>query len=158
MCNVSKHKQTPGTCAEGTYPPLYFFPNFEILNFSFFLAYTLYVFLFWHNSYFSINILILNLLNQYFKCQPSCIKIYKRMRTIKADFHSVQNVTRSTFCDHFLLKYKQSNTTDQVDWTHFKRKWSQTVDLAIFCTEWKSATLRFWGMQHVRTAYLFLLF
>jgi hypothetical protein len=71
--------------------------------------------------------------------QASCTKIYKRMRTIKADFHSVQNVARSTFCDHFLLKYKQSNATDQVDWTYFKRKWSQKVDLAIFCTEWKSA-------------------
>jgi hypothetical protein len=64
-----------------------------------------YVFLFWHNSYFSINILILNLLNQYFQFHASCTKIYKRLRTIKADFHSVQNVARSIFCHHFLLKY-----------------------------------------------------
>ena len=83
--------------------------------------------------------MILNLLNQYVKFQASCTKIYKRLRTIKADFHSMQNVARSTFCDHFLLKYKQSNATNQVDWTHFKRKWSQKYDLAIFCTEWKSA-------------------
>jgi hypothetical protein len=38
-------------------------------------------FLFWHKSYFSINILILlNLLNQYFKFHASCTKGYKRYR------------------------------------------------------------------------------
>jgi hypothetical protein len=41
---------------------------------------------------------------------------------IKADFHSVEKVARSTFCDHFLLKYKQSSATDEVDCTHLKRK------------------------------------
>jgi hypothetical protein len=33
---------------------------------------------------------MLNLLNQYVKFQASCTKIYKRLPTIKADFHSVQ--------------------------------------------------------------------
>jgi hypothetical protein len=31
------------------------------------------------------------------------------------------------------------NRTDEVDHTHFKRKWPQKVNHATFCTEWKSA-------------------
>ena len=45
------------------------------------------------------------------------IKLYnaspaRRPATIKADFHSVQNVARSIFCDRFLLKYVQSTTAE----------------------------------------------
>jgi hypothetical protein len=40
------------------------------------------------------------------------------------------------FCDHFLFW----NTSNEVHWTHFKRKWSQKVEcLATFCTDWESA-------------------
>ena len=33
---------------------------------------------------------------------------------IKADFHSVQNVARSTFSERFLLNYKQSSGTNLI--------------------------------------------
>ena len=33
---------------------------------------------------------------------------------LRLDFHSVQNVVRSTFCDRFLLKYKQSITANEI--------------------------------------------
>jgi hypothetical protein len=49
----------------------------------------------------------------------------------------LKNVARSIFCDRFFFKYKQSLAV--VDCTHFKRKRSQKIDRATFCTEWKSA-------------------
>ena len=33
---------------------------------------------------------------------------------VKADFHSVQNVARSTFSERFLLNYKQSSGTNLI--------------------------------------------
>ena len=57
---------------------------------------------------------------------------------VKGDFHSGQNVARSTFCDRFFLKYKQSSGTAMADCAYFKRKRSQKVDRETFCTEWKS--------------------
>ena len=39
-------------------------------------------------------------------------KIYKY--SVKADFHSVQNVARSIFCDRFLLKCVLSTTADEI--------------------------------------------
>ena len=68
----------------------------------------------------------------------------------KADFHSMQNVARSTFSERFLLNYKQSSGTNSlpvVDFTHFKRKRSLKIDRATFCTEWKSA---YSGIRSVR--------
>ena len=44
---------------------------------------------------------------------------------LKADFHSVQNVARSTFSEHFLLNYKQSSGTNLIScgWLHtFQKK------------------------------------
>ena len=64
---------------------------------------------------------------------------------IKADFHSVQNVARSTFSERFLLNYKHGQAEQisaAVDFTHFKRKRSLKIDRATFCTEWKSALQR----------------
>ena len=66
---------------------------------------------------------------------------YLQKAILKADFHSVQNVARSTFSERFLLNYKQSSGTNLiavVDVTHFKRKRSLKIDRATFCTEWKS--------------------
>ena len=54
----------------------------------------------------------------------------------------IQNVARSTFCDCFLSKYKQSSgkiLLAVADCTHIKRKRSQRIDRATFCTEWKFA-------------------
>ena len=34
--------------------------------------------------------------------------------SVKADFHSVQNVARSIFCDRFLLKCVQSTTANEI--------------------------------------------
>ena len=34
--------------------------------------------------------------------------------SVKADFHSVQNVGRSTFSERFLLNYKQSSGTNLI--------------------------------------------
>ena len=34
--------------------------------------------------------------------------------SLKADFHSVQNVARSTFSERFLLNYKQSSGTNLI--------------------------------------------
>ena len=34
--------------------------------------------------------------------------------TVKADYHSVQNVARSTFSERFLLNYKQSSGTNLI--------------------------------------------
>jgi hypothetical protein len=42
--------------------------------------------------------------------------------SMKTDFHSVQNVTRSTFCDHFLLKCVQSPSSVAFDCLYFKGK------------------------------------
>jgi hypothetical protein len=53
--------------------------------------------------------------------QASCTKIYKHFRTIKADFHSVQNVARSTFCDHF---WNTSNQTQRIRLT--ERIWKES--------------------------------
>jgi hypothetical protein len=36
---------------------------------------------------------------------------------VKVDSISVQNVARLTFCDHFLLKYTQSNATERMKLT-----------------------------------------
>ena len=33
---------------------------------------------------------------------------------VKADFHSVQNVARSTFSERFLLNYKQASGTNLI--------------------------------------------
>ena len=44
---------------------------------------------------------------------------------VKADFHSVQNVARSTFSERFLLNYKQSSGTNLIScgWLHtFQKK------------------------------------
>ena len=44
---------------------------------------------------------------------------------MKADFHSVQNVARSTFSERFLLNYKQSSGTNLIScgWLHtFQKK------------------------------------
>ena len=38
-------------------------------------------------------------------------------RCTKADSHSLQNVVRSTFCNRFLLKYKQSSGTNLISCT-----------------------------------------
>ena len=46
-------------------------------------------------------------------------------RSLKADFHSVQNVARSTFSERFLLNYKQSSGTNLIScgWLHtFQKK------------------------------------
>ena len=56
----------------------------------------------------------------------------------------MQNVARSTFCDRFLSKYKQSNGTAMIDCAHFKRKRSQKVDRTTFCTERKSPLSSDW--------------
>ena len=50
--------------------------------------------------------------------------VFSHFKHLKADFHSVQNVARSTFSERFLLNYKQR---------------SLKIDRATFCTEWKSA-------------------
>ena len=50
----------------------------------------------------------------------------------------MQNVARSTFCDRFLLKCAQSAMAVPLDCLYFKRKRSQKVGRATFCTEWKS--------------------
>ena len=52
--------------------------------------------------------------------------------SLKADFHSVEKVARSTFCDHFLFKCVQSTSSVALDCLYFKRKWSQKVDRATF--------------------------
>jgi hypothetical protein len=84
-----------------------------------------------------------------FVCPKSCTSAHvlppagqPRKGWIKADFHTVHNVERSTFCNRFLLKYKRQAeqiSLAVVDYTHFKRKRSQKIDRAIFYTEWKSA-------------------
>jgi hypothetical protein len=75
-----------------------------------------------------------------FKC--SYHRYLIQLFQLKADFHSVQNVARSNFCDRFLLKCVQSTTANEfvpLECLYFKRKRSQKVDRTTFCTEWKSA-------------------
>ena len=55
---------------------------------------------------------------------------------LKADFHSVKIVKRSTFSDHLLFNCKLSPGTVLHCCTQFKKKWSQKVDRATICTEW----------------------
>ena len=68
-----------------------------------------------------------------------------QLLSIKADFHSVQNVPRSTFYDCLLSTNRQAEQISLavVDCKHFKfRKQSQKIDRATFCTEWKSVFTR----------------
>ena len=67
-----------------------------------------------------------------------------QLLSIKADFHSVQNVPRSTFYDCLLSTNRQAELISLavVDCKHFKRKQSQKIDRATFCTEWKSVFTR----------------
>jgi hypothetical protein len=46
----------------------------------------------------------------------------------------------------------------QVDWTHFKRKWSQKVDLATFCTACKSASMFLRHETRTHCALIFLVY
>ena len=41
---------------------------------------------------------------------------------IKLDFHSAENVARSTFCDRFLLKCVESSTFVPLECSYFKTK------------------------------------
>ena len=47
------------------------------------------------------------------KLEDGCIICFSE-RSLKADFHSVQNVARSTFSERFLLNYKQSSGTNLI--------------------------------------------
>jgi hypothetical protein len=67
---------------------------------------------------------------------------YEEISFLKAYFHSVEKVARSTFCDHFLFKCVQSTSSVAPHCLYFKRKWSQKVDRATFSTEWKSAFIK----------------
>ena len=57
--------------------------------------------------------------------EKMCVKLINDMKVLKADFHSVQNVARSTFSERFLLNYKQSSGTNLIScgWLNtFKKK------------------------------------
>ena len=49
-------------------------------------------------------------------CDFSCgrLRFLSVDRSLKADFHSVQNVARSTFSERFLLNYKQASGTNLI--------------------------------------------
>ena len=67
---------------------------------------------------------------------------------VKADFHSVKNVARWTFCDRFLLKYKQSSGTNLISKEsdrkksivrHFALNWNPNIPQ--FCENSKVSSL-----------------
>ena len=45
-----------------------------------------------------------------------------KRKFLKADFHSVENVARSTFSARFLLNCSPHFKLDTIEWTQFKRK------------------------------------
>ena len=58
-----------------------------------------------------------------------------RLPPLKADFHSAENIARSTFSAHFLL-----NCSNQIQISeHISKESERKVDRATFSAEWKSA-------------------
>ena len=59
---------------------------------------------------------VLNIIKIIYNCPRNVRNILYRStnKSLKADFHSVQNVARSTFSERFLLNYKQSSETNLI--------------------------------------------
>ena len=100
-------------------------------------------------SYFDIiamNILLLNLLNQYVKFQASCMKIYKRLRTINGGFPFSAKCRAIDILRSWLItmRYISLHFTWRIS-EHGRSRWAKE----------RGRKRAREGMQHVRTAYLF---